>query len=198
MPFRSRRRPRSISEPCLDSAKRTHTLIVQLSVSEDTDKDEALGLLIPYIKGLQESSERLPSTFELRRFMQSKYGPEDPEWVAKLNLVMDSTRQYAENWIMGESIDAALMHRSSSPKPVMDVDSYKDTNKIIKCCVCQTKEKKSYVELRACGCVFHKHCIEKAYGFSTFCPICTMSIDDYPVVHELDDYIDHDCFEVLV
>ena len=187
MPFRSRRRNRSASEPYA-AAKKTHTLIVQLPVSENTDKDDAITKLQPYITKMQDELERLPSSFELRRFMQDVYGEEKPEWTNMLNLVMDTTQQYAENWILGESIDAALMHRSSSPKPEIDPESYFKYNGIIKCCVCQTKETKPFVELRACGCVFHKHCIEKAYGFSTRCPICNTLIDDFPVVLELEDY----------
>jgi len=187
MPFRSRRRNRSASEPYA-TAKRTHTLIVQLPVADDTNKDDAVDKLNPYIKKMQEECERLPSSFELRRFMQDVYGPENPEWVTHLNLVMDTTEQYAENWILGESIDAALMHRSSSPKPVIDPESYYRVNKSVKCCICQRKEYHPFVELRACGCVFHKHCIEKAYGFSTRCPICNTLIDDFPVVLEIEDY----------
>ena len=185
MPFRSRRRSRS--EPYA-TVKNTHTLIVQLPVSDDTDKDDAVGKLQPYIKKMQDDHGRLPSSFELRRFMQDVYGPENSNWDNHLNLVMDTTERLAENWILGESIDAALMHRSSSPKPVIDPESFYECNKRVKCCVCQTKERKPFVALRACGCVFHKHCIEKAYGFSTRCPICNIAIDDYPMVTEIDDY----------
>ena len=185
MPFRSRRRSRS--EPYA-SVKNTHTLIVQLPVSDDTDKDDALKKLQPYISKMQEDSDRLPSSFELRRFMQDVYGPEDSNWDNFLNLIMDTTAVLAENWILGESIDAALMHRSSSPKPVIDPESYYRVNKSVKCCICQRKEYHPFVELRACGCVFHKHCIEKAYGFSTRCPICNTLIGDFPVVLELEDY----------
>ena len=185
MPFRSRRRSRS--EPYA-TVKNTHTLIVQLPVSDDTDKDDAVGKLQPYIKKMQDDHGRLPSSFELRRFMQDVYGPENSNWDNHLNLVMDTTERLAENWILGESIDAALMHRSSSPKPVIDPESFYECNEIVKCCVCQTKERKPFVALRACGCVFHKHCIEKAYGFSTRCPICNIAIDDYPMVTEIDDY----------
>ena len=185
MPFRSRRRSRS--EP-YDSGKNTHTLIVPLPVSEDTDREEALKKLQPYIKKMQEDFDRLPSSFELRRFMQDVYGVEKQEWTQHMNLVMDTTQRIAENWILGESIDAALMHRSSSPKPVIDPESYYRVNKSVKCCICQRKEYHPFVELRACGCVFHKHCIEKAYGFSTRCPICSVNIDDYPIVHDIYDY----------
>lgn len=136
---------------------------------------------------MQIGHSRLPSSFELRRFMQDVYGPEESEWVTHLNLVMDTTEQVAENWILGESIDAALMHRSSSPKPVIDPESYYRVNRSVKCCICQRKEYHPFVELRACGCVFHKHCIEKAYGFSTRCPICNIIIDDYPIVCDIDD-----------
>ena len=186
MPFRSRRRSRS--EPYA-TVKNTHTLIVQLPVSDDTDKDDAVGKLQPYIKKMQDDHGRLPSSFELRRFMQDVYGPENSNWDNHLNLVMDTTERLAENWILGESIDAALMHRSSSPKPVIDPESFYECNEIVKCCVCQTKERKPFVALRACGCVFHKHCIEKAYGFSTRCPICNTAIDDFPLVHDIDDHV---------
>ncbi len=185
MPFRSRRRSRS--EP-YDSGKNTHTLIVPLPVSEDTDREEALKKLQPYIKKMQEDFDRLPSSFELRRFMQDVYGVEKQEWTQHMNLVMDTTQRIAENWILGESIDAALMHRSSSPKPVIDPESFYKSNEIVKCCICQRKAGRPFVELRACGCVFHKQCIEKAYGFSTRCPICSVNIDDYPIVHDIYDY----------
>ena len=186
MPFRSRRRSRS--EPYA-GVKNTHTLIVQLPVSDDTAKDDAVKKLQPYIKKMQDEFDRLPSSFELRRFMQDVYGPENSNWDNHLNLVMDTTERLAENWILGESIDAALMHRSSSPKPVIDPESFYECNKRVKCCVCQTKERKPFVALRACGCVFHKHCIEKAYGFSTRCPICNTAIDDFPLVHDIDDHV---------
>ena len=187
MPFRSRRRNRSASEPYA-SGKNTHTLIVQLPVSDDRDKDEAFGKLQPYIMKMQNDRQRLPSSFELRRFMQGCYGDEKPEWTQHMNLVMDTTERSAENWILGESIDAALMHRSSSPKPTIDPESFYETNKSTKCCICQRVRGDTFVALRACGCQFHKQCIEKAYGFSTHCPICSISIDDYPVVYDINDY----------
>ena len=182
---------------CLPSSRRTRASVpprpkyhVFISfkmpdVVDDKEREEILGV---WAKEFLKKYHRLPSTFEVRKYLENKYLGKYDDWDGEYSLSLETTRYGATLWQMGESIDDYISYRNPSPPPHMTEYMYYIVNKNEKCLIClEETNGDDTVALSACHCIYHKKCIEKSYNYSTRCPICTREIEEI-IALELDDY----------
>jgi len=129
---------------------------------------------------------RLPSTFEVRLYLEQKYSGKYDDWSEEYSLSLETTRAGATLWQIGESMDDYISYRNPSPPPNINENMYYYVNKKSHCCIClNDTEGIDTVALSTCHCIYHKKCIEKSYNYSNKCPVCNSEIREV-IVYDFD------------
>lgn len=177
MPRTSRRR-RASTYP--ERSNQKYHVFITFHLHGEIDEKIEYNKIINWCTKFEKEHMRLPSTFELRRYLIKTYKHDIPyeQWEHDYQLDLETDYSLATLWQVGESMDDTFFYRNSDPKPKLTSNMYYKTNINTRCNICLDTVEDERISLSACHCVFHKTCIEKAYGFSNYCPICSSNIHE--------------------
>lgn len=152
----------------------------------EADEEEMYKLIIKWTKDFRRENERLPSSFELRKYVEKKNPGNYDSWEDEYHLELTTSHRGATRWQLAESIDDYIDYRSPSPPPQITEQMYYCTRIHGYCHVClNDTNSEDSVALSTCHCIYHKSCIEKSYNYSNKCPVCGKEIEEI-IAYEFD------------
>lgn len=163
-----------------------YVVFMTFKLPDSADGEEMLEIIIKWTKDFRREKERLPSSFELRKYIQKKHPGNYDSWENEFQLQLTTSYRGATRWQLAESIDDSIDYRNPSPPPQMKENMYYCTCITGYCHVClNNTNSEDSVALSTCHCIYHKKCIEKSYNYSNKCPVCSREIKEI-YVYEFD------------
>lgn len=175
---------------CIPNSRRRRTppkyhVFIKFKLPHDIDDIENK-VITDWSLEFHKKHSRLPSTFEVRLYLEKKYSGKYNDWGEEYSLSLETTRAGAILWQLGESIDDCITYRNPSPPPIINENMYYSVNKKSYCSICLNyTEGIDTVALSTCHCIYHKKCIEKSYNYSNKCPVCNSEIREV-IVYDFD------------